>query len=136
MARLTLHPLPGSKRAGRLAQLVDELFRDGRRVVVWVADDANRQALDDYLWTFAKLAFVPHALWGPAMGKVDDPVVLVGEASNPNSATVLVVGDELPSGDWAATFDEVHDLIPEGPEGEARASEWELWRERSDAGPS
>lgn len=93
-------------------------------MVVWVADEGRRQILDDYLWTFEKLAFVPHLLWGPELGEVEDPIVLVGEPANPNRASVLVVGDELPAEEWAGTFDEVHDFIPPGDEGEQRSLAW------------
>lgn len=129
MPRLVLHPLPGSKRAGELTRLLDELWRAGRRVVVWVEDEGRRQILDDFLWTHHKLAFLPHALWSPAMGEVDDPVLLIGAAANPNHADVLVVGDELPPGAWAATFDEVHDLVPPGDEGAPRREAWQRWCE-------
>ncbi len=129
MARLVLHPLPGSKRAGELTRLLDELWRAGRRVVVWVQDEGRRQVLDDYLWTFSKLAFLPHSLWTPSMGEVADPIVLVGDTANPNRAEVLVVGDELPPGAWAATFEEIHDLVPADEEGAPRQAAWQRWRE-------
>ncbi len=124
MARLELHALPSEKRAGELAGLVERLHRSRTRVVVWVADEGRRQILDEYLWTYRKMAFVPHLLWSPELGDVEDPVVLVGEPANPNRAAVLVVGDKLPPEDWAATFDEVHDLIPPGPAGEERKALW------------
>lgn len=129
MTRLELHPLASDKRARELAAVVERLQREGIRVVVWVADEGRRQILDDYLWTFDKLAFVPHLLWTAGLGDVDDPVVLVGEPANPNRATVLVVGDELPPGAWAASFDEVHDLIEPGSGGERRRAFWEQLRQ-------
>jgi DNA polymerase IIIc chi subunit len=128
MARLELHPLSTDKRAGELAAILDTLHRRRVRVVVWVADEGRRQILDEYLWTFQKLAFVPHALWGPELGEVEDPIVLVGEPANPNHATVLVIGDDPPPGEWAATFDEVHDLIVPGEGGERRRDFWERWK--------
>ncbi len=123
---MILHQLPGEKRAGRLAELVEELYKDGRRVVVWVTDEGRRQILDDYLWTFRKLSFVPHGVWQDGMEETDDPVVLVGEAGNPNRADILVVGDQVPPFEWAARFEEIHDLIAPGQDGEARTA---LWRE-------
>lgn len=135
MTRLELHPLASDKRARELAAVVERLQREGIRVVVWVADEGRRQILDDYLWTFDKLAFVPHLLWTAGLGDVDDPVVLVGEPVNPNRAAVLVVGDELPPGAWAASFDEVHDLIEPGSGGERRRAYWESWRADADAAP-
>ena len=128
MTRLVLHSLRGSKRARKVADLLDQLHREGDRVVVWVADAGRRQILDDYLWTFEKLAFVPHFLWGPELGEVEDPIVLVGEPANPNQANALVVGDELPPGVWAASFDVVHDLVAQGEEGADRSAFWERWK--------
>ena len=127
--RLHLHELAGDKRAGELAALAEDLYRERRRLVIWVADEGRRQILDDYLWTFRKLAFVPHLLWQPSQGEVDEPVVLVGEPANPNNASVLLVGDELPPPDWAVTFDEVHDLITRGSSGEQRRTWWQTWQQ-------
>jgi DNA polymerase-3 subunit chi len=132
VTRLELHPLATEKRARDLAGLLDRIHRSGARVVVWVADEGRRQILDDYLWTYEKLAFVPHLLWNPQLGGVEDPVVLVGEPANPNRAAVLVVGDELPPGDWAAGFDEVHDLIAPGDDGDRRRAFWEQWQQSPD----
>jgi len=135
VAHLELHALSSDKRAGELAGLLEKLHRSRKRVVVWVADEGRRQILDEYLWTFRKMAFVPHILWSPELGEVEDPVVLVGEAANPNGATVLVVGDEPPPESWAATFDEVHDLIPPGAAGEERRVLWAQWREGMASSP-
>ena len=129
MTRLVLHDLQSDKRAGELARLIESLAADGHRLIVWVADEGRRQIFDDWLWTFDKLSFVPHAIWQPSLGEVEDPVVLVGEPGNPNRATVLVIGDGLPPEDWAREFDEVHDLIAPGAEGDERRARWERWSE-------
>jgi DNA polymerase IIIc chi subunit len=134
MVRPELHDLRTDKRALEVSGLVESLAAGGRRVVVWVADEGRRQILDDFLWTFSQLAFVPHILWQSSLGEVDDPVVLVGEASNPNGATVLVIGDDPPPETWARGFDEIHDFIPPGPAGEERRSWWQRWAARADEG--
>jgi DNA polymerase IIIc chi subunit len=128
MTQLQLHDLRTEKRAGELTALLSRLYASRARVVVWVADEGRRQILDDYLWTFQKLAFLPHILWGPELGDVEEAIALVGEPANPNRATVLVVGDDPPPGAWAATFDEVHDLIPPGEAGKHRTQFWERWK--------
>lgn len=97
--------------------------------MVWVAADRRRAALDEYLWNYEKLAFVPHAVWTKNMGDLDDPVVLVGEAVNPNHAGTLVVGDDPPPEAWAAEFDEVHDFLAPGDEGAERDQWWQAWKE-------
>jgi DNA polymerase III subunit chi len=110
--------------------LVEELYKEGRRLVVWVADEGRLQILDDYLWTFRKLSFVPHSVWSPALGELEDPVALLSEPGNPNGASVLVVGDDPPPGEWAASFEEVHDLVGQGEEGERRRRFWQQWAEK------
>lgn len=127
--RLELHELPGSKRAGELAMLVEALYKQHRRVVVWIADEGRLQIMDDYLWTFRRLSFVPHAVWSPETGDMEEPVALVNRPVNPNRAEVLLVGDELPPPEWAATFEEIHDLIPSGEAGEERREFWARWQE-------
>jgi DNA polymerase IIIc chi subunit len=129
MARLELHQLRTEKRAGELAALLSTLHESRSRVVVWVADEGRRQILDDFLWTFQKLAFLPHVLWGPSLGEVEESIVLVGEPVNPNGATVLVVGDGMPPGQWAASFEEVHDLIAPGDAGDERRAFWDRWQQ-------
>ena len=84
MTRVELHDLQSDKRAGELARLIETLAADGRRLIVWVADEGRRRIFDDWLWTFDKLSFVPHSVWQPSLGEVEDPVVLVGEPGNPN----------------------------------------------------
>jgi len=126
-ARLVLHDLPGPKRAGALAALVERLYLDGRRVVVWFENEELAETFDEYLWTFRKLSFVPHRVWRGG-GEMEDPVVLVTAPANPNRADVLVVGDAPPPGEWAASFAEVHDLLPPGEAGAARRAAWEGWR--------
>ncbi len=127
--RVELHTLAGTKRAGELARLVEGMYRQGRRIVVWVADEGRLQILDEYLWTFRRLAFLPHAVWRAPMADMIEPVALVDQPVNPNRAEILVVGDGLPPGGWAASFEEVHDLIPGGPEGDERRAFWDQWRD-------
>lgn len=127
MTRLVLHDLQSDKRAGELARLIESLAAGGHRLVIWVADEGRRKIFDDWLWTFDKGSFVPHSMWQPSLGEVGDPVVLLGEEGNPNGATVLVIGDDLPGEDWARGFDEIHDLIPPGDGGDERRSWWRRW---------
>ncbi len=126
--RLRLHRLPGEKRAGEVARTVEKLYHDGLRVVVWLADEGRRGIMDEYLWTFRQLAFVPHVTWEEGMGPVDEPVVLLGSPANPNGATVIVIGDDLPPADWLGEFEEIHDFIPPGDAGAERETWWAQWR--------
>jgi DNA polymerase IIIc chi subunit len=122
-----LHPLPGSKRAGELAKLAAKLYRERRRVVIWVADQGRLQILDDFLWTHEKLSFLPHAIRVEGADQHDEPILLTSEPFGADEAEVLVVGDGLPPGEWAATFAEIHDLIPPEDAGTERRAFWDGW---------
>ena len=69
------------------------------------------------------------AMPNPTVTNRAKPVSTAIEPANPNSATVLVVGDDPPPGAWAATFEEVHDLLAPGEGGEERRLFWERWQE-------
>lgn len=134
VAELHLHRIDGTKRAGWVVQTVDELYRAGHRVAVWVADDSRRSILDEYLWTFEQGSFIPHVQWTPDRDEVADAVVLLGVEGNPNGATDLVVADDAPPAEWAASFERVHDVITGDGEGEERESFWQQWRDRHGTG--
>jgi DNA polymerase-3 subunit chi len=125
MTTVHLHRIGGAKKALDVCRVVESLYLDGKRVVVFVSDASRAAVLDAYLWTFSQPSFVPHALW-PGGGDVEEPVVLVsGEAANPNGAEVLVVGDRLADLAWAASFAEVHEVIAQTAEDAGRAEAWE-----------
>jgi hypothetical protein len=63
-------------------------------------------------------------MWASAQGEAGDPVVLVGEPSNPNRAAVLVVGDEPPPAEWASGFEHVHDFLSPDDAGASRREAW------------
>lgn len=129
MTRVMTHPLPSPKRAGLVVREVERLYKEGRRTVIWVADDRLRTVLDEYLWTYEQLAFIPHIVWTEDLGEVVDPVVLLASEANPNEAEALVVADDLPPEGWVSNFDEVHDFIPPGDEGVERQAWWTRWQE-------
>lgn len=119
--------MPGQKRAAEVAALLTKLYGARRRVVVWVEDEGRAKILDDFLWTFGKLTFLPHAIAADGVDASEEPVVLVTGPTNPNRADVLVVADGLPPLEWAAAFAEVHDLVPPGSVGEERRGYWDSW---------
>ncbi|HUK12484.1 MAG TPA: DNA polymerase III subunit chi [Thermoanaerobaculaceae bacterium] len=123
--RVVLHRLSGAKKALDLCRLVEALQLKGRRVAVWFADPGRAATLDDYLWTFAQQAFVPHALWD-GLDQIEDPVAIVaGPLENPNGAEVLVLGERLADPASARAWSEVHDFLTSAPEDEGKAEAWQ-----------
>jgi DNA polymerase-3 subunit chi len=122
---VVLHRLAGTKKALEACRLVERLYHAGKRVAVLLSDSGRATMFDEYLWTFAQHSFVPHALWD-GRSEVEDPVVVVtGTVSNPNAATVLVIGDRIAESHEAAAFPEVHDFVTTSPEDEGKRKAWE-----------
>jgi len=81
-------------------ELVRNAYRSGRRVAVRTPDRATAQQLDQLLWRFEALAFVPHV-------HVDDPLasqtpVLIGHAEEstdwPHDDLIFNLADDPPPG--------------------------------------
>jgi len=116
------HRLAGSKKALDACRLVERLYLEGQRVVVWFQDEGKAAIFDQYLWTFSDTAFVPHRV-AKEGEPVEEPVALViGPLFNPNGATHLVVMELPGSLKQVKGFPVVHDLLPVGEE---RQEQWE-----------
>jgi len=124
VTRVVLHRLATSKRALDACRLLERLFGEGKRVLVYFTDEARARTFDEYLWTFSQSSFVGHSLWD-GRSEIDDRIVLaLRTLARPNGATVLVLVDSLEDLDGARAFEEVHDFVTPLPEDQDRAERW------------
>ncbi|HMM78256.1 MAG TPA: DNA polymerase III subunit chi [Gammaproteobacteria bacterium] len=72
-----------------VCQLVQQAYRDGRRVHIHCLDEDMVTALDDLLWTFSDTSFVPHAPAGSADAAAA-PVLLAASLAAPATADLLI----------------------------------------------
>jgi DNA polymerase-3 subunit chi len=90
--RVSFYVLPGREERDRrllACRLVEKAWHAGHRVHVTVDDDDDARALDELLWQFSDISFVPHALAGDAAAA--DAPVRIGTAAEPaGNAEVLV----------------------------------------------
>lgn len=113
-----LHILKGSKVARDVCELVERLYHQGRRVVVWVSDHQRGQVLDEYLWVFSQSSFVPHGLW-QGTGPAEDPVVVMaGSLVDPGNGDVLVLAEAATDREGLQAFSEIHEVCASAREAE------------------
>jgi DNA polymerase IIIc chi subunit len=123
--RVFLHKLAGRKKAHVACGLVAKLYEAGRSVVVFVSDPARAAVLDEYLWTFAQSAFVPHTRWN-GLDAPEDPVLIVTESVRaPGNADALVIVGRLDDPAAARAFVEIHDLDADTEEDAGKRGAWE-----------
>lgn len=124
--RVTMHTLPGAKKALEVCALVERLYGEGRRVAVWCADAARAEVLDQYLWTFSQSSFVPHEAWRDGAAAEAPVLLVVGSlAGLPAEFDTVVVADRAAEPSDFARFREIHDLVAKSAEDEGKRECWE-----------
>ena len=92
MTRIEFVRLDRPEKARHLCELAEEFYLQGRRVLVIVQDDNQGVTLDQFMWTWKKAAFVPHAYDNGSQECLDEPVVISVREENANGAEVLIAG--------------------------------------------
>lgn len=109
MIRVEFVKLDRPERARLLCELAEEFFLQGERVLIVVQDDNQGVTLDQFMWTWKKGSFLPHAYDNGTMECLDEPVVIATREENANGARVLIAGRPC-SLDFARQFQVVLDF--------------------------
>ena len=104
--------LQGADEAARLAfasRIAEKAFQQRMQIYLQTENAAQKQQLDDLIWSFSPTSFLPHAVY-EAGEKVTAPI-LIGECDPPNTWDQLLISltEEVPA--TAARFNRVADLI-------------------------
>ena len=105
-----------------LPQIAEKVLAAGDRLLIVVADEAERTRLDRLLWSYTPDSFLPHAQAGAGDGKAQ-PILLAGEIDAANGARQIALAD----GTWrpdALDFDRVFHFFDDERIADARAA----WR--------
>lgn len=132
MTRVSFYVLGEAGASARLllaCRLTEKIYRQGQRVHLHCASEADCTHLDELLWTFRQGSFVPHA----SVGETDDPAPVTLGADNPPEAAdcdVLVnLGAEVPL--FFSRFERVAEIVDGSPEERANARRrYQFYRDR------
>ncbi|AJY46645.1 DNA polymerase III subunit chi [Martelella endophytica] len=96
MTEVLFYHLTESLREAALPPLVEKSLERGWRVAIQTASEAERDRLDELLWTFRADSFVPHGL-DSEDGAERQPVLLTATEASPNGADIrfFVEGAEV-----------------------------------------
>lgn len=92
MGEVLFYHLSSSPLERTLPELLERCMQRGWRVIVRASAEARVHALDEMLWTYNPASFLPHGTSDMAQNG-DQPILLTTLATNPNSATVLMLVD-------------------------------------------
>ncbi len=110
MARVDFYILPEGSQVERFAcSITAKAWHKGNRVHIHTGDEQTAAAIDDLLWTFRDISFVPHERYP---GPTDDATrVTIGHGQDyPESAEVVVNLDQrIP--DFCSRFERVIEIV-------------------------
>ncbi len=101
MSELWFYHLERSELEQALPPLLEKCLQRGWRALVRGGNPERLDALDASLWTYRDESFLPHARAG-AGDPGRQPVLLTGEAGNPNNARTLFLIDGAEADDMLA----------------------------------
>jgi len=92
-------------------RLVDRAWQRGMRCYVNAATAEQAARLDDLLWTFRDISFIPHAQTPVEAANTGRLAVLIGSGEEPDEDLDLLVNlsDEVPS--FFSRFERVAELV-------------------------
>lgn len=95
-------------------RLVDKIYQQGQRGVIWIPDASLYQPIHDVLWTFSKTTFIPHGGKADGIAAEEQAFWLTETLENPNESIVLI-GVDIPAIDMEVVrrlgFERVVDIF-------------------------
>lgn len=130
MTRVDFYVLPESLAAARFAcSMTAKARRQGLMVHIHAGSRDDAMGLNDLLWTFQDISFLPHCLADEQRDPESAPVVIGWAGQQPRSDGVLINLDaDVP--EFAAGFSRIVEPVPpRSPEREQARDRWRRYRE-------
>ena len=98
MARADFYILNGKTTASRFSCFIaNKAWTQGNSIYIFTRDPDEARKIDDLLWTFQDISFLPHALIDNYEDNV--PVIIGWSSTTPPQADVLInLTDSIPEG--------------------------------------
>lgn len=132
MTRVDFYILSGSSPQNRqrfACRLASKAYNLGHPIYIHTGSTQETVLLDDLLWTFSDISFVPHSIYQP--GATADVPVLIGHTLDPDICDALLVNLSATVPPHLNRFDRLAEVIgPELPNIEAGRERFRFYREQ------
>ncbi len=132
MAEIRFHHLERRRVDQALPVLLECAYGEGKRAVVRAPSEEMVAALNDRLWTYDDVSFLPHGAAGDG-DPMTQPIFLTDKVENPNAATMLVLLAGAETSPEDAAFDLIVRLF-DGRDQDAIAEARREWKRLKDEG--
>ena len=132
MGEIRFHHLERRRVDQALPVLLERAYDEGKRVLVRAPSEEMVAALNDRLWTYDDVSFLPHGAAGDG-DPMTQPIFLTDKVENPNAATMLVLLAGAETSPEDAAFDLIVRLF-DGRDEDAIAEARREWKRLKDEG--
>lgn len=102
-------------------RLTEKAFTSGHRVYIDAIDTEQARQLDELLWTFSDISFVPHGRCAAGRLTSEAEPVSIGDGCPPDELTDVLLTLRPDAPEYFSRFERVLEIVPGDPEGRARA---------------
>ena len=103
-----------------VCQVADKVRNEGYDIYIHAASREEAAAIDDLLWTFQDISFLPHAAIDSADGVEDCPIIIGWEGETPAPRRVLInLSGAMP--DNPDAYERIIEVVPSDPAGRQQA---------------
>ena len=103
-----------------VCQLADKVRNEGYDIYVHAASREAAATIDDLLWTFRDISFLPHAAIDSADGVEDCPIIIGWQGETPALRRVLInLSGAMP--DNPDAYERIIEVVPSDPDGRQQA---------------
>jgi len=113
-----------------VCQLVDKAYQQGLKVQIHTCDQIIAQAIDDRLWTFSDISFIPHAMY--QRGVPAETQVLISWQDHPQSHTGVLMNLTTNMPDAVENFARIIEIV--AADDESRQYARQRYRDYRDLG--
>lgn len=98
MSRVDFYILPENSGRDRfVCSVANKAWQQGHNVYIHTASRETAIKLDDLLWTYQDISFIPHTLLGQS-DPIDAPVVIGWQDQVPDNCTVIInLTEDIPT---------------------------------------
>lgn len=90
--------------------IVENNYKNGKKTVIFTADEERANYIDRFLWVFKQESFIPHKIFKYKEEETLESVAIVLEEFNPIDADKVIL-DAPASLDFVKNFQEVYDFV-------------------------
>jgi DNA polymerase III subunit chi len=110
MSRVDFYILPDGAGTDRFAcTIAKKAWSNGNRVHIHAQSEEKAKSIDDLLWTFRDISFIPHELYNGTDNEYTPVTIGFGNSYPEQSHVIINLDNNIP--DFASNFDRIVEIV-------------------------